>query len=603
MKILTKILPLFLSAAPMTVLAMGGDDINPSKGNKRPYSSIKVEKEEEKSQEHKRQRTQTQEIIAELDEKEPSKKHKQIDDFENHLDYLKSLTPAFRKFILGDDSATRLEDMEAASKQLKKRYYRDFFAKPTSSNFNITDYLSDELKQEILSYCSKKDLANLMLVSHDVRDAVYSLVPVFQEVIKYGQYNNINEFLDEFYHGNPRANAAAGITQHQSHKSYGFCRNKWLDLAFEAGDLSAVSFIFQNKLFFNPMGKGDKVDKLLKIIEEVYKRQEAGKDFSLDKGIASYLSARIHEGKSKREVLKVVNILETSLPRSIEANLMLSRAFLTGTKARQGKNRIEAISINTEEATKYYKKANEIANTLPNFQRGQAHYEIGLWFLIKQTIITGLYKAISPQDTTALAHINGHWLKAIEAWTEAEKGNLQKAVTHFKETIMKSPLFSWWEPKPSKVSSANPTLLSVTQQYCQYLIQNEYIAFRFLKKLYEKDKKTNDQLKPYHLDIDMALVAARNIKSFLSIRHPKGHAPYQSPEFFEACKYFDLAIRLRLQECDEGMCDERMKDKLINNLNAISKLKLTGENILDDYGHTLKQLGLGEPSTSLNPIE
>ncbi|WP_032112347.1 F-box protein [Candidatus Paracaedibacter symbiosus] len=499
MKILTKILPLFLSAAPMTIMAMEVDDINPSKGIKRPYSSIKAEEEKEKSQEHKRQRTQTQEIIAELDQKEPSEKYieiykgsekyKKIDDFENHLESLKSLTPGFRKLSLGNDPDNRLEDMEAVLEQLKKRYRCDFFAKPTSSNFNITDYLSDELKQEILSYCSKKDLANLILVSHDVRDAVYSLAPFFQEVVKCGQYNNINEFLDEFYHGSSRAYAAAGITQRQSHKSYSFWRNKWLDLAFEAGDLSAVSFIFQDGVFNDSKGKADGADKLLKVIEEVYKRQEVGKDFSLDKGIASYLNHQIHEGKTKKEVLKVVNILKTSLSRSIEANLILSRVFLTGKKVGK-QNKVEAIPPSTLYALQYYHKAEKIANTLPSFQRGQTHYEMGLWYLITHTTIKGSYKKISPQDTSALERISNHWEKAIEAWAEAEEGNRQKAVTHFKETIMKSPLVSWLEPKQSKGSSAHPTLLSTTQKhYRERLIENGYLPFKFLEKLYEKDKK------------------------------------------------------------------------------------------------------------------
>ncbi|WP_032112346.1 hypothetical protein [Candidatus Paracaedibacter symbiosus] len=101
----------------------------------------------------------------------------------------------------------------------------------------------------------------------------------------------------------------------------------------------------------------------------------------------------------------------------------------------------------------------------------------------------------------------------------------------------------------------------------------------------------------------MALVAARNIKFFLlRTSHPGLSADEELHQFTEACKYFDSAIRLRLQECDEGMCDERMKDKFINILNAISQQKLTGEDVLNEYERILEQLGLGDHSTSLNSV-
>ncbi|WP_032112345.1 F-box protein [Candidatus Paracaedibacter symbiosus] len=603
MKILTKILLLFLSAAPMTVLAMEVDDINPSKGTKRPYSSIKSEEEEEKSQEHKRQRTQAQEIIDALDQKEPgekfreihkgSEKYKKIDEFENYLGSLKKLTPEFRNIALGNDPERRLGMMEDVLEQLKKRYYRDFFAKPTSSNFNITDYLSDELKQKILSYCSKKDLANLMLVSHDVRDAVYSLMPVFREVEKYGNYKDINEFLDEFYQGNPRAYAAAGITQYQSLNKKSNQRNKWLDLAFEKCDLSAVSFVFQNRLFMNADGDKDNVYDNLKIIEQVYEKQGLGKDLSLDKGIAKYLDHLVGICNSKKEVLSVVKILTASLAGSIEANLILYDAYLTGIVTKS-KKKIIVLPKDTAKANEYYRKANEIANVLPNFERGMAHYEIGFWQLAKSSI----YRKI-PATDPILKIINQQWEGAIDAWTEAEEGNRQKAVAHFKKVLMESPLFPR-RPMLSEYPSSNPTFLSTTEHLTGRMSENEYIPFKFLAELYKKDKEADDQLKPYHHDIDMLLIAARNkmyYYVFFDVLTPDALS-----EFSEASDRFKYAINMRLKDCNKGA-----RDKFINELNAIPQgnltSKLTRKETLEAYERILEQLGLGDPSIMLSPVE
>ncbi|WP_032113708.1 F-box protein [Candidatus Paracaedibacter symbiosus] len=594
MRTLTKILPLFfLFAAPMTVLAMDGDNI-PESRNKRP-----LDKSEREPEVRKRQRTQAQEIIDTLDQKEPdekyreihkgSEKYKKIDEFENHLGSLKKLTPEFIKLFLGNDPERRLGMMEDVLEQLKKRYYRDFFAKPTSLDYNSTSYLSDELKHLILSYCSTHDLANLLLVSHEVRDAVYSLMPVFKEVVECGQYKDMDKFLRDFHDGSPCAHAAIGIAQYQSpnRETYYYQRNKWLDLAFNECDLSAVFFVFQNRLFTNADGDKDNVYENLEIIREVYEKQDVGKDLLLDKGVANYLAHLIEERKSKKEVLSVVEILTTTLAGSIEANLILYDAYLTGIVTKS-KKKIIVLPKDTDKADKYFSKANEIANTLPSFERGMAHFEIGFWQLIKAS---GNRK-IQATDPS-LKIINLQWERAIDAWTEAEEGNRQKAVAHFKENIMKSSLFSW-ASRSSKFSSFNSTFLSTTEQYGGSLIENEYIAFWFLSILYEKDKKISDSLEPYHKDINMALVAARNAADITS-RYSR---QYSETELKIASNYYIHAIRESLPDCNE-----ELRDKLTNELNAIPQGKLSPLEQFEAYERILKQLGLGDPSIMLSPVE
>ncbi len=133
MKMLTKILPLFLSVAPMTGLAMEVDDI--TKNNKRTHSSIcAAEAEvERKRKAHKRQRTQEHKIIAAFEqEKFRSNLYKKIEDFKKTVDSLKELAPEVRELILGDDAESRFKDLEFGSEQLIERYYRNFFARVNS---------------------------------------------------------------------------------------------------------------------------------------------------------------------------------------------------------------------------------------------------------------------------------------------------------------------------------------------------------------------------------------------------------------------------------------------------------------------------------------
>ncbi|WP_232224349.1 hypothetical protein [Candidatus Paracaedibacter symbiosus] len=471
-----------------------------------------------------------------------------------------------------------------------EKYYCNFFAQPTSQDDNSKVYLSDEPKDLILSYCSMQDLANLLLASHETRDAVYSLVPVFKEIVKCGQYKNMDEFLSDFRDGRPRAHAAIGITQYKtqykrSNRESRPPRNKWLDPAFKAYDLSAVSFVFQKHLFMNAEKCQDNIYENFKIIKEVYKKQKVGTDLSLDKNVAHYLDERLEARKSKKEVLKVLDILTTSLSGSIEANLILYEAHLTGITTSQGK-KLSVLPINLDKAYEYYNKANEIASTLPSFQRGTACYGIGLWRLIKGSLSTYDGDILAPGP--ALTIINQQWNQAMDAWTEAEEGNRQKAVAHFKKFLMESPLF----PRVNctlKCSSSQPTFFSTTEyyDYRRILKGKERIAFNFLKELYEKDKEGDDQLKPYDEDINMYLRMARYYYFWAGY---DASNPLNE-DANNATFLFNRAIMIHLKNCDE-----ETRDKFTKQLNAISQGGLIWIGTLDAYEHVLKQLGLGDPT-------
>ncbi|AIK96285.1 hypothetical protein [Candidatus Odyssella acanthamoebae] len=612
MKISIKIFLLFFAATSLGSVAMELDESPFSKSNKRPYSSS-INREDvdptEEPQEHKRQRTLSYEIIDELEKKEQhgeeyrdkykgSEKYKQIDEYRNNLDSLKKLLPEFRKLILGEDAETKWKDLQDFYQQLATKYFRNFLTGPASADFNSLDYLADEVRQRIFFYCSKQDLANLMLVSPETRNAVYSLEPFFQkvvkEVIKWGRYKDINEFFDDVHAGNFRAYTAMGIIHYNGPKGQGGIRNKWLDLALNVHDLSAVSFIFSNQIFKNSQKKEDSVDNLFKIIKNVYENPQVGQDYTLDRAIIRYLDERIELGQNRAdlrgEILTAINLLMTSLSGSIEANFILARVFSNGLEFPRRKDLTSICLQAGIPSQDYLRQAFKLVKSLPSFERGVVCFEIGLWELVKLSkdidkMYTRIPEVASSQFNDS---IKVHWTSAIQAWTEAAAGNRQQAVSQLKDYLKVTTLFNL--PTPALAFSVTPassklTFFSTTHRY-QYRLDAS-IAFKFLSELYQEDKKMNDQLSPYDKDVSLLLTAARNLKLILKKMGPNvKNFPH---EVTAVSNYYLNAIQESLKSCNE-----ELKDNMTKKLNYTSQKNLPFDKKIIIYEYILEKLGLGE---------
>ncbi len=493
---------------------------------------------------------------------------------------------------MGEDHASRLEELEDVFGHLQAKYYINFFAIPKPDEDNSKTYLPQEVKHLILSYFSKQELANLLLVSHDLRDAVHSFTPVFNELVESKQYKDINELLDALHNDCSRAHTAIGIKQYQNpkRKSANNQRNKWLDVAFEKGDLSATSFIFKNKLFINAKGLKDDVTKNLAIIEKIYKQQMLGEDLSLDQAIASYLNHLLkQQPDSIDQYRKIESTLQTILRESIEANLILGGLRFKGTEIHVNRQSWQC-EANKGMAQQYFDKACRIASTLPGFQEGMAYYEMGFWYLVE-----GKYWCGSQSYGSFTKELYGYWEAAIEAWTEAEGGNLQKAVTRFEKTLMESPLFSR-KTGTDKFSYSNPPYLSTSTLPLTEEAKTPAIAFDFLKNVYVEDDKGAKKLSPYHRDLSLLLRAERYYYS----KAKNLSTPILLADLNNVRFYFTNVMMVYLNDCDKAKRNKILQE--FKTLLDINKNPLTLET-LDAYEHMLQQHGLSESNLMPNSVK
>ncbi|MBW8309313.1 MAG: F-box protein [Candidatus Paracaedibacteraceae bacterium] len=598
---LTNILLSFLCFAPLITIAMEDEKFPTS--YKRAHEVTEAEEKKEDAQSHKRQRTQAHEIIKELDKKElhgkeykdkykGSEKYKRIDDYRIHLKSLKKLPPEFKELILGENPENRLEELKEVFRHLQARYYLNFFDAPSPEDDNSKTYLPQEVKHLILSYVSKQELANLLLVSHVLRDAVFSFLPVFNELVESKQYKDINELLDALHKGCSRAHTAIGIKQYQNpkRKSANNQRNKWLDLAFDEGDFSATSFIFKNKLFINAKGRKDDITKNLAIIEKIYKQQMLGEDLSLDQAIASYLNHLLkQQPDSTDQYRKIEDILRTISGESIEANLILGGLCFKGIDINVNRSLLYC-KPNEDSAQRYFTKACRIARTLPGFQEGMAYYEMGFWYLVE-----GKYWCGSQSSDSFTEELYGYWEAAIDAWTKAEGGNLQKAVTRFEKTLMESPLFSR-KTGTDKFSYSNPPYLSTSTLPLTEEAKTPAIAFDFLKNVYVEDDKGAKKLSPYHCDLSLLLRAERYYYS----KAKNLSTPILLADLNNVRYYFTNVMMVYLSDCDKAKRNKILQE--LKKLLDINKNPLTLET-LDAYEHMLQQHGLSESNLMPNSVK
>lgn len=574
MRILTKILPLFLSVAPVTLLAMDTDDTN---GQKRPHNLISTtEGVESKSKPSKRCKTDEQESLEPEDKQEAESleesnnqknadvldqtapdqqnkavykvhiKHQQTHKIRQSIESLKALDPEIRKLLLGDHAENELQEMETTYSQLMERYARDFFARVHAEDFDPTKDLPLEIIQYILSYCSVEDLKNITLVSHAATYAVRGL-PVlqnyFNNALKSGRYQNISEFRGDFFIGRLRAYAAAGIATllcqqdkeemefnraQSQHPRTGLPapsysrdleknkRNSWLDMAFNARNPLAIAFVFHHQLF--PRDRGI---RFLSIIKETYRKLGTNRDYILDTVILDCLQSNFEQSSEKRQILNIIKMFQTVMAHSIGANIMLCDFYRNGAEYktfRKGKS-VQVIAPDKGESDKYFKTAIDIANTLPDDLKGQAYTELGLWRLI------GLSNTTDPTDQErkkTLGEIATQWKQAIDAWTKAADGDREKAVNRFKSFIYDGIVFSRNDPNKWMLRLSNPTDITfINRIKNEDAIRPEYLAFPyvFLQKLYESDKKNNDQLGPYSKDVPLLLRIAKKIWGLVILKH------------------------------------------------------------------------------------
>lgn len=595
MAILTKTLALIFSAAPVIVLAMDTDNTS---GQKRPHSLIStIEKAENQSNSSKRQKTEEQDpldssdplgtetpkkgraqkIIELLDQTVPgqpnqavysaSRKYQQIDQIRQSIELLNGLEPETRKLLLGDHAENRLKEMETTYTQLIKRYTRDFFGRVRAKDFDPKKDLSSEIVHRILSYCSAQDWKNIAQVSHEATHAVHSL-PIlqhyFNSAVKYGRYQSISEFRDDFLSGSPRAYAAAGIVSYfrkqeklrklfnepQVNKAVLFfqrlsyvidihynkrnnwweIRNNWLDIAFNAYNPLAVAFVFHNKLFTS--SKGIRDTGLLDIIGQTYNILGANRGHILDAVILKYLRSELAQCSEERQILSIVRILQTVMSQSLGANIMLCDIYSNGVTAGNSGQTVQVIAPDKNKSEKYFETAMDIANMLPNDLKGQAHTELGLWRLIQ------LSRAQNPTDQEKKNFFqltDVHWRQAIDAWTKAAGGDRKKAVTRFKSFLYDNRFFSGYEDnKPIIYLSAPTDIIFLDTTKSQHTVALAYLAmpYEFLRKLYDSDKKDNDQPYFYHKDAKLMLRIATTIWDALVLKH----GPQLSPDLEQSLK-------------------------------------------------------------------
>ncbi|MBX3457749.1 MAG: F-box protein [Candidatus Paracaedibacteraceae bacterium] len=586
MTILTKILPLFLSVAPFILLAMDTDNMA---GQKRPHSIISTtEKAKNEPNTSKRKKTEEQESLKSedrstiesdqknngqkisdvLDQTVPgqqnqvvyrtTRKYQQIDQIRQSIESLKGLEPQIRILLLGDHAENKLQDMETTYSQLLERYTRDFFGRAYAEDFDPTKDLSPEVIQHILSYFPVQDLKNLVQVSHAARHAVYGL-PVFQKYFQstsiYGHYQNVNEFKGDFLSGSPRAYAAVGIAallreQDQDEKQFydiqnkyrhltlnfnrpvfSYCRasqknkrNSFLDDGFTAFNPQAVAFVFHNRLFISSQGIHDK--RILNIIRQTYRKLGTNRNFLLDTVILNYLQSEFTNASQKRKTLSIVKIFQTFMAHSIGANIILYKIYAEGLSLKIYKKYVEVIAPDKGESDKYFKTAIDIANMLPDDLKGQALTELGLWRLIE------LSNTTSPTDQdkkNILRETQVYWQQAILAWTNAIEGDRKKAAARFKSFLYDSSFFSSDESnKPILRLSIPMDIIFINTTRNKGTVALAYLAmpYVFLKKLYDSDKKDNDQPHFYHKDAKLMLRIATTIWDALVLKH----GPQLSPD-------------------------------------------------------------------------
>lgn len=480
-----------------------------------------------------------------------------------------------------------------------------------------------------------QDLASLLETSHEARNAAFTLIPDFQKhfksAIKYGKYNNVDEFWDDFRKSTPRAYAAAGIAalfceQDKNEKApllfQGYSedgtplfykpgvskpdkRNKWLDEAFNAHDPLAVAFVFHNKLFTSSEGNPD--SNLLGIIAEIYKKRGANKDFLLDTEVLNFLEKELAARSEKQHVQNTIKILKTFMSHTIGTNLMLFEAYRDGINTNSHRS-TQAIAPDMNKAEKYLKQAIGIANGLPYDLRGKAHSEMGLWYLIRHSESKGL-EAGNQVNEQLLRSIFGHWRQAINAWAKAEGDDRQKAVARFKSFIYDSTLFSIARFK-SFIFGSTPfsmyefndgmlrlpfpidgNFLSTTKK--EHTAGSEYLSMpiKFLTGLYTKDRQSNPQLHPFHRDVNMLLATARKI--WEPIAHHLGlNIPFYSPkedwpQVKAASNFFRLAITESLI-----MREPEVREKITNQLNSIAQSTAVPSEKIKAYELIVGQLGL-----------
>lgn len=647
MRMLTKILSLFLSAVPMTVMAMEIDDITSTSGIKKRSRSLIIAENKEgesNSEAHKRQRaqeygvaegeetqetelheqqkTQVQKVIDTLDQIVPGEKYKEVykgsekykknDAFKKQLDNLKKLDAVYKELILGENADERLKELEGIHQQLVERYHHNFFA---------NNVIPNEIILNILSYCSTQDLASLIMVSSSVRNAVYSLVPLFQtdfqRIIYYGKYKNISEFFYNFHKGDARAYAAIGIASYmnQQYKKNLLSKNhsqtntiegkrtdingskiptkinKWLDQAFKARDALAVTFVLNNDINFS-YGLNYRIN-LLNMIEEVCEKQREKRELLLDNAILNFLEKTIEPKNifmKNEEAQAIIKILQKYFLHMIRGNLLLIDVFLKfKSMAEEGKG---IVVPSLDSWRNYIKNTDAITNSLPDFKKGKAHCEIGLWFLVNHSKNT-TYDENSLKSQKWPKTITQHWTQAVDAWTQAAEGDRQKAVANFKEFILDSSLFTLEvSSRVSNQTTSTASLFFLATTKKAFAVRSDYmdIFFQFLSTLYKKDKRSNGQLYPYDKDVNMLLAAARKVRSMalFSSKNMLLNSDIVHNELKKAAHYFKQAI----QESLNTQNDE-VKEKVTNKLNSIPHMgRFNNQEIFTSYEAIASQLGL-----------